>query len=191
MDHPIFGTLRLVQHDGWIGSLQIGFFSEFDDVATALYVEKFGGFNYNEAANQDFRQGLFELQVVDREGDGPSVSQERALLQFVHNQQLLCPVIIDAIFDYYRSHRENWRTGDESLDDITVPPVQSPDDLRRLIRLDSLFVLDMSRDDLPLIGLCFACSWDIEHGLGVLIHGTRLVEVGENDITWTGPSKEW
>jgi hypothetical protein len=50
MDHPIFGKLE-IGRGGWNGSVQIPFFSEFDDIATALYTEKFGGYNYNGAAD--------------------------------------------------------------------------------------------------------------------------------------------
>ena len=30
----------------------------------------------------------------------------------------------------------------------------------------------------PYLGYEFGCSWDVEHGLGVLMHGLRVVEVG-------------
>jgi hypothetical protein len=112
-------------------------------------------------------------------------------LRFLTDQQLICTTIVDAIFAYYGPHRENRRTGDTIVDDITAPPVQSPDDLKRLIRLEKLRVLDVSTNDCSLIGFNFACSWDDEHGIGVLIHGASVVEVGENDITWPGARTDW
>ena len=121
----------------------------------------------------------------------PTPAQVHAFLLFLADQQLICTTIVDAIFGYYGPHRERWRTGDTILDDITVPPVQSPDDLKRLIRLQHLRVLDMSKDDCSLIAFRFACSWDIEHGLGVLIHGANVVEVADSDITRIGPSSDW
>jgi hypothetical protein len=33
----------------------------------------------------------------------------------------------------------------------------------------------------PYVGFSFGCSWDDEHGLGVMMHGTRAVEVGGAD----------
>jgi hypothetical protein len=127
MDHPIFGRLE-IGGEGWNGSEQIPFFSEFDDIATALYTEKFGGRNYNRAPDQDFKQGRFDLWVenADVAAYEPTPAQVHAFLRFLADQQLICTTIVDASFGYYAPHRERWRTGDTILDDITVPPVQSP-----------------------------------------------------------------
>ena len=42
MDHLRFGAISEAPR-GWSGAVQIGFFSGFDDVASALLAEKFGG----------------------------------------------------------------------------------------------------------------------------------------------------
>ena len=123
------------------------------------------------------------------EGNPPSSAQERAFVQFLENQELVCTTVVKAIFDYYRREREMWCTGHAASDETLVPEVQSPDDLKRLIRLHTLRVLDLSKDGCSLIGFTFHCCWDNEHGLGVLVHGTGVVQVGENDITWNGPSR--
>lgn len=31
---------------------------------------------------------------------------------------------------------------------------------------------------MPYIGYEFGCEWEEEHGLGVLMHGTKVIEVG-------------
>ncbi len=188
MDHPLFGTISEAPR-GWSGAVQIGFFSEFDDVASAPLAEKSGGRDYRKTADQGYKRGRFELIVHGPEGKAPSSAQERAFVQFLENQELVCITAVKAIFDYYRREREMWFTGHAATDEILVPEVQSPDDLKRLIRLRTLNVLDLSKDGCSLIGFAFRCCWDTEHGLGVLVHGTRVVEVGENDITWNGPSR--
>jgi hypothetical protein len=35
--------------------------------------------------------------------------------------------------------------------------------------------------DLPYIGYELGCTWEEEHGLGVMMHGTRLVAIGDAD----------
>ena len=202
MDHPLFGTISEAP-SAWSGAVQIGFFSGFDDVASD-----------SKTADQGYKQGRCELIVHRPEGDPPSLApertfprndlrllleanpgsppssaQERAFREFLENQELVCTTVVKAIFDYYRREREMWFTGHKASDEILVPEVQSPDDLKRLMRLRRLSVLDWSKDGCSLIGFCFHCCWDTEHGLGVLVHGTRVVQVGENDITWNGPSK--
>ena len=41
------------------------------------------------------------------------------------------------------------------------------------------------KDGLPCFGYEFGCTWDGEHGLGVLMHGKRVVEVGGADTAFT------
>jgi hypothetical protein len=48
-----------------------------------------------------------------------------------------------------------------------------------LIGLDSVSVHPLLKEGLPYIGYEFGCTWDDEHGLGVLMHGRRVVEVGD------------
>jgi len=37
----------------------------------------------------------------------------------------------------------------------------------------------VEKDGIPYVGFEFGCTWDEEHGLGVLMHGTRTVEIGD------------
>ena len=39
----------------------------------------------------------------------------------------------------------------------------------------------LDNDGVPYVGYEFGCEWDEEHGLVVLMHGTRLIEVGFAD----------
>ena len=62
-----------------------------------------------------------------------------------------------------------------------MPAVRSTDDFRSLIGLHSLNVHQVEKDGLPYVGFELGCTWDDEHGLGVLMHGTRVVEIGGAD----------
>ncbi len=65
-----------------------------------------------------------------------------------------------------------------------------PDDLATasgltdLVRISTLHVHPVSRDGIPYVGIEFSCPWDEEHGLGVLLHGTRVVDVGGADTAF-------
>jgi hypothetical protein len=53
-----------------------------------------------------------------------------------------------------------------------------------LIGLSNVHILSVARDG---IGLQFGCTWDEEHGLGVMTHRDRVVQVGGADtsfLTW-------
>jgi hypothetical protein len=74
---------------------------------------------------------------------------------------------------------------------IDVPNLKTEAELARNIGLHTVNIHPVSADDMPYIGFEFGCVWDEEHGLGVLMHGTRLVEVGAADtatLTWLAES---
>jgi hypothetical protein len=42
----------------------------------------------------------------------------------------------------------------------------------------------VQKDGIPYAGFEFGCTWDDEHGLGVLMHGTRAVDIGGADTAF-------
>lgn len=182
MDHPDFGRIEWATGMGWwTGRVQLDFFSVYDTVPATT------------CPDNRYQQGNFELRLTSRDGSEPSLWQERAFRHFLHNRNMICNLVVDAIFDHYQGNWGHWRgtaepgKEEEYADDLLVPELQSRDGLRRVTRLDALHVLDFPKNDLALLGFCFECSWDVEHGLGVLVRGGSFVEIGENAITWSAP----
>lgn len=62
-----------------------------------------------------------------------------------------------------------------------MPPVSRVQDFRHLVGLHSINVHPLRKDGVPYVGFELGCTWDEEHGLGVLMHGTRVVEIGHAD----------
>ncbi len=192
LQHPVFGGIAWESHR-WIGRVRIPFFSDFDTIASTDLATESGDWDPNEAPDDLHKEGDFELWIETSDANkvNPSPSQDRAFVRFQGDQPSICAMVLDAIYDLYQSDCDFWRTGDNLFSRIAVPPIESPDGLKRLIRLAGFHVLHQSRDDCALIGLSFNCSWDVEHGLGVLVHGTRLIKIADNAITWNGPYGEW
>jgi hypothetical protein len=65
-----------------------------------------------------------------------------------------------------------------------MPVVKESRQLKKLMELGGVHVLNLARDGKAYVGFSFACSWDDEHGLGVLTHGERIVLVGEADVSF-------
>lgn len=61
------------------------------------------------------------------------------------------------------------------------PEVASEADLRSRVELESVNVHQVVAGGLPYLGFSLRCDWDEEHGAGVLLHGTRVVETGDQD----------
>ncbi|NNN32053.1 hypothetical protein HLK59_17115 [Streptomyces sp. S3(2020)] len=72
----------------------------------------------------------------------------------------------------------------------TLEPQDQPQDLAAAsalddgVRVDAVYVHPVSRDRVPYVGVAFSCPWDEEHGLGVLLHGTRVVDIGGADTAF-------
>lgn len=65
--------------------------------------------------------------------------------------------------------------------DLGMKPVKSTAKLKAMMELDALRMSTVARDGMAYLGLSFKCTWDEEHGAGVLLHGSRVVEVGDSD----------
>src|SRR5262249_41671750 len=58
------------------------------------------------------------------------------------------------------------------------PKIENEEDLKRHIGLYAINIHHITPDGLPYVGYEFGCDWREQHGLGVLMHGTRAVAVG-------------
>lgn len=85
---------------------------------------------------------------------------------------------LNAVFDEYpRIQLDHSGFAEPS----SIPDLEDVDGLCDLVELIGIFVHPISRDGRPYVGLEFSCPWDPEHGLGVLVNGSRVVETGGGD----------
>lgn len=65
--------------------------------------------------------------------------------------------------------------------DHALAPIADEEDLKRNVGLYSVNVHPLAHGGVPYIGYELGCYWEEEHGLGVMMHGTRLVDIGHAD----------
>ncbi len=108
----------------------------------------------------------------------PSEAQVRAFRYLRENDQAIRDKVLAAIFEVYPKWRDDYREflGEELEDHM--PELASPSDLKALIGLSILHILNVEKDGLAYIGFEFGCTWEEEHGLGVMSHRDRIIEVG-------------
>lgn len=129
--------------------------------------------------------GTVELSVEleDQEQRPPTPAQAAAYRHLVTNEAALTRAILQAVFDEYPRYRESyWDALDEPEE--LFPPVASPEGLKPLIGLATVHVLPDQKDGLAYVGFELGCVWDDEHGLGVMTHGGRILEVGQADTSF-------
>jgi hypothetical protein len=65
-----------------------------------------------------------------------------------------------------------------------MPEIKHPNELMRLIRPGMVHVLASEIDGFVRVGFEFGCKWDEEHGLGVLTHKGKVMEVGQAEASF-------
>jgi len=69
-----------------------------------------------------------------------------------------------------------------------MPDLKDIKDFAELLFPINFYVTAVVKEDYPYIGFGFSCSWDGEHGLGVMTHKDSIIEIAGADMafdTWT------
>jgi hypothetical protein len=139
------------------------------------------------------RQGVYGSKNTDQPPDGsvalifaPEGRDESPLLDSelhlvlwaVQHAEEMQRSLLEKLLVEYPAIQKKYR-GFARPEDL--PPIHSTHDFKSIIGLHGVNVHQIERQGLPYVGLEFGCSWDGEHGLGALMHGTRVVEIGGAD----------
>lgn len=119
-----------------------------------------------------------------RETDPMNETETSLALWFLENEGGVVDAMLDAVIEEYPAIQEEYDYSDEEKAEY-MPDIRSKKDLRKLIELQTVYIHPIQKDGIPYIGFSFECTWDEEHGLGVLMHGTRKVRIGGADTAMT------
>jgi hypothetical protein len=122
--------------------------------------------------------GTARLSVEPPEGvpeSPPSPGQANALRYLLEHEETIRDAIVAAIFEAYPARREDL-IGQGFVDAAEMPALERPEQLKSFIGLATVHVLRVVLDDAAYVGFELGCTWDEEHGLGVMTHQGRFVE---------------
>jgi hypothetical protein len=129
--------------------------------------------------------GLVRI-VFAPEGRGvePLTNEELSAIRWViEHEASLAGALLSSVVKEYPSMQEQYSYSDNEKEEV-MPDITSVEDLRALIGLYAVNVHQVQKDGIPYVGFEFGCTWDEEHGLGVLMHGARTVEIGGADTAF-------
>ena len=108
----------------------------------------------------------------------PSEEQVAAYEFLKKNEKEVAETVLAEILKKFPELRQTYNADEE--DDLRkwMPVLNDASGLRNLISMDTVHVLNVSKERKAHVGFQFDCSWDEEHGLGVMTHGMRVVEIG-------------
>ena len=74
--------------------------------------------------------------------------------------------------------------------DIGFPELTNPEQVKSLIGIEGLCIRNQEKNGLAYFGISCSCPWDIEHGLGVLMHQESVILMDRADICSFGGRTE-
>ncbi|MFL5732697.1 MAG: DUF6985 domain-containing protein [Chloroflexia bacterium] len=128
------------------------------------------------------------IRTPDRKQSTPSAEQVAAYQQLIEQQESIRETPLEAIFAQYPTWREEYiedygeEEAEEEIEEV-VPDIQRPEQLKELIGLSTVHIHTHAKDGLAYVGYQFGANWDDEHGLGVMTHAGRVVDIGQADTS--------
>lgn len=109
---------------------------------------------------------------------------ERAYHYLMANQKQLLEVIFNEVYKHYATWQDEYGY-DEEEKVLYMPDLHSSHELKKLMFPETIFIMDVELGQMPYIGVSFNCEWDEEHGMGIMLHKDRVVDVGGQDTAFT------
>lgn len=140
---------------------------------------------YGAVSSQETSDGTARLSIspLDRQArTHPTDEQVAAFRHLMENEEAVAAAVARALVDYCPGEAY-----DEDDDEDGVLDVSEPGDLRPLIGISAVHVLNVFHDGAACIGFEFGCVWDEEHGAGVVTHLGRVLATGQASCSFV----EW
>lgn len=123
------------------------------------------------------------LFAPEGRGDGPLSDREVSLVKWViDSQAVVHDAMLEKLFEGYPSMREEALDSfDEDEAERMLPKIRFPNQLKDIVGILSINVHKLEQDGKPFIGVELGCTWEAEHGVGILLHGDKALEIGGAD----------
>jgi hypothetical protein len=143
---------------------------------------------YGSVSANGRSDGTVKLQFAPEGRDAaPLKEHEIELMRWViDNQAAVHDAMLERLFAEYPGIREQFKGffGKEERKRV-LPKIRFLEKLKELVGVHCIHVHPIAKDGKPFIGVELGCAWDAEHGLGVLLHGAKALEVGGADTAIT------
>jgi hypothetical protein len=172
LDLTPFGTLKWTKFQHWEGRACLPAWAGFRRPSGA----------YGSLDTRSPSDGSVTIYVTPPSSKGdrnPSDAQRKAFQFQIDHDTEVVNAVLNALLKYYRDLREDWGTDAKDL-----PDVAEAQEFRRMIGLHQIHVHPYLKEGMAYVGLEFGCHWDPEHGFGVMLHGSRVVDIGSADSSF-------
>lgn len=131
---------------------------------------------------QNSNDGILKLYIEDILDDNPDPTkpQINTINYILNNQQTIIQSILEKVNSDY-SRLQNIYGYEGSEKDEFMPDLNTAIDIKRLIGFGNIHVSRFSKDGYAYYGLEGGCTWDDEHGIGLILNRDEVIEFGSAD----------
>jgi hypothetical protein len=125
------------------------------------------------------RRGRLYIEIAGEGDDGhrpPAAARTRGCRWLIAHDAAVARETLAGILAWLPTLRPGYAKAG-----IVLPEARSIEELAQLVTPSTAIFHTARRGTRPYIGYTFRCAWDDEHGVGVLMHGLRLLSVGGAD----------
>jgi hypothetical protein len=139
---------------------------------------------YGSVSSAEPSDGLVHIIYAPEGRDDSRLNQYEinSVKWMIDHEKSIHDVLLQKLFTHYPAIREEvseWY--DEAETAQLVPEMHCAEDLKKLVGIVSVNVHPLVKDGVPFIGIELGCTWDDEHGAGVILHGDHILEYGGAD----------
>lgn len=179
--------------DGWSGKIELASWAGFQ--------VRSGPYGARAKATKRYKVRISFTAPSDGDDDRlharPSEEQVAAHAYLLAHERKVTKAVLARILREYPKLRAAYHkdydidpdADDDRADDLfdalkTLPEIKRSADLRKVMGISTVHVLDVAKAGVAYVGFEFGCDWDDEHGAGMMLHKQRIVKFGGADVSF-------
>lgn len=134
---------------------------------------------YGSKDSNEISNGLVKVLINGRQVDyvKTTTQEQISALNFLYqNADKIRDEILNALFNELPEIKDIYED--------MVPEIKSISDFKNVLGLSIIHVMDSDKDGFAYLGYELGCDWDDEHGIGIMMHKDRVVEIGQADTSF-------
>lgn len=144
---------------------------------------------YTSRSSRKASDGTFALDIPrlckdDASPMPPSPEQVAAYQYLVDHQDEVTENVMAALVNDYARTRKMWIKHDPDIES-ELPEIKTTMQMRKHVGIGILHMFDIAKAGVAYYGLELGCTWDEEHGAGVIMHKDRVIEAGQADTSFS------
>jgi len=117
--------------------------------------------------------------------EGPlRIDEIESVKWVIDNEKNIHDALMAKLLKEYPSIKEEAAEWYEDEDISTLlPEISTVNELKKIVGIVSIYVHPIVKYGKPFIGVELGCTWDDDHGVGVILHGENALECGGADTS--------